>query len=480
LPDLNLSGRITSAVKARAISTSPRLAASRIILSSAGRAGTLYLPRPFSGRISSRTASRAYSFIMPALSGRITTRSTGRITLNVIPLNLSGRIKAISSSRVLSGAVAPILSGRIISASTGRIYVFGLDALLSGRISAISYASSVTPRITPALYLTGRISSRSAAKTSIGISGTIFVSGRIAARSAANIRANLPAILKGTTRTIVTLSGVAQPLFELIRGGTITTMVGAHLLRSELLEPLPPYPLPFPVQPVDYWLNLITSEHISKPRYFKTVGVTVDPVVAGTTLVASIPGLFDLDYSHGEQEDFTGQWIGKSRWMELPNSFFSWDYEGIGWNQANWRGPYDTENTLQRLDDYHYRLLLYATVIANQWDGSIPNAYEAWDTLFHYTGLKVIIQDYGNMTMLYGLLWESAPDQVLLSLFTTGQMDLRPEGIELISYIFQYAPNVPLFSYDAESTSVSGWDYGAWGTLVPPGLGFSPIMMVGE
>jgi hypothetical protein len=41
-----------------------------------------------------------------------------------------------------------------------------------------------------------------------------------------------------------------------------------------------------------------------------------------------------------------------------------------------------------------------ATIIANHWDGSVPAAYEAWDTLFHWTGLKVVIQDYGDMSMM--------------------------------------------------------------------------------
>jgi hypothetical protein len=76
-------------------------------------------------------------------------------------------------------------------------------------------------------------------------------------------------------------------------------------------------------------------------------------------------------------------------------------------------------------------------------------------------------------------LWESAPDTVLLSLFTTGQMNLKPEGIALISYIFQYSPDLPLFAWDAETGSVGGWDEAAWGILVPPGIGYSPIAFGG-
>jgi len=417
------------------------------------------------------------------LTGRVTTHSAARLVLTVSPRNLAARIKTTSTGQSAQLGPLPVLSGRIRTSAAARIAAFGLGSFLSGRIVVTSQAQIVAASLVPQLRLAARLASTSAARRQSQVSGTISLSGQIKTVGALQgwsdrqVPLGISFLWPARIKTTVRLQGTAQPLFALTRGGRITTMVSAQLLRSELLEPLPAYPLPFPVQPLDHWLGLITSEHKPRPKYVKTVSLSVDPVVADTTLAATLPGLFDLDYSHGEQEDFTGQWIGKSRWIELPNPFFSWDFEGMGWNQANWKGPFDSQNALQRLDDYHYRLLLYATVIANHWDGSVPAAYAAWDTLFHWTGLKVVIQDYGNMTMMYGLLWETAPDTVLLSLFTSGQMDLKPEGIALISYIFQTEPGVPLFAWDAETSSVAGWDEGAWGTLVPPGLGISPIIL---
>jgi hypothetical protein len=239
----------------------------------------------------------------------------------------------------------------------------------------------------------------------------------------------------------------------------------------------PPQQLPCePVwtRPLDYYLDLITSEHNQKPNYIGTVTATIEPLVIDEATIASIPCLFDVDVATGVALDYTGQWIGKSRWIELPNVFFSWDTPGLGWDQSNWKGPYDSENALQRLDDYHYRMLLYATIVANHWDGSIPEAYRSWDTVFAGTGIQVVIQDWGNMTMAIGVIGPHSADSVSLSLIMSGAMNLKPEGITLLDYIFQQIPGVPLFAWDAESDSVAGWDQGQWGILVPPGQGYVP------
>jgi Protein of unknown function (DUF2612) len=468
-----LSGRIGLYTSARSSGTSPALFPCRATITVGARADPLYLPRAFAGRVKTTTGVRGAAFIMPALRGRIKATAGIRAATNVTPRNLAGRIKATSTIR--AGASIN-LSGRIGATITARFHVaIGVAPSLTGLISAAT-AARVDPVIATVAPLTGLISASSTAKAvPLATEGNIFLTGRIRTHSQANAAVYLPAWLAGRAKATTRLSnGVIQPLINL-RPSRITTQVRAELLRSELLEPLPPFPIAFPTQPLDHYLDLITSEHVGKPKYEQTVSLSVDAFIEDQELIVTIPGLFDLDYSHGEQEDFTGQWVGKSRWVELPNVFFSWDYEGVGWNQGNWKGPFDTNENLQRLDDYHYRLLLYATIINNHWDGSVPKAYEAWDTLFHWTGLRVIIQDYGNMTMMYGLLWDTAPDTVLLSLFSSGHMDLKPEGVELISYIYQYAPNIPFFGFDAVSDAIAGWDEGSWGTLVPPGSDYTPI-----
>jgi len=238
----------------------------------------------------------------------------------------------------------------------------------------------------------------------------------------------------------------------------------------------PPEPPCEPVwtRPLEYYLSLITSEHNQKPKYMTTVESSIDPIVHNEMTTADLPCLFDVDIAVGEQLDYTGQWVGKTRWIELPNVFFTWDAGGLGWDQAYWKGPYDSENAVQRLDDQHYRLLLYATIVANHWNGSIPDAYRSWDIVFAPTGFQVVIQDWGDMTMAYGLLGPKPIDAITQSLFMSGEMDLKPEGVVLSSYIFQEIPGIPFFGFDGQSNAIAGWDKGQWGILVPPGQGFVP------
>jgi hypothetical protein len=421
------------------------------------------------------------------VSGRITAQGRVQIQIPIftgpaILIQIAGRTAAQSQVKiqplvfVTPPTVLQLVAGRITASGSARLRTPGMRLFLAGRTSA---AGTAQLAITPAalvLHIAGTI--RAAARASFAAPRLspqpVRLSGGILATSTAQLATgNYGTRLAGSISGSTMLSGLAGPQqpFLIGRIGAATRL---WFGIAEIIEPLPPYPPPFPTYDTNYYLDHITSEHNQRPRYMATVGMSVDPMIQDQQLVAGFSGLFDLDYCIGQQEDFTGQWVGKSRWIEIPAGFFSWDEEGLGWNQANWKGPADADNSIERLDDYHYRLLLYATVIANHWNGSVPTAYSAWDTLFQYTGIKVIIQDYGNMTMLYGLLSSGPIDNVLLSLFTTGQMDLRPEGIELRAYALQPTPGVPFFAWDAASDAVHGWDTGYWGLMLTPGQSYIP------
>jgi uncharacterized protein DUF2612 len=465
---VNLAGSITAAGRARVSGSNAFNIAGRITANSRARGSNAY---NIAGRITANSRARingtftvtTYVNLGGTIAATVRARFSGTYRLFLygqiqasaaakatFPVRLAGRITAVAQ---LGSSMPPQLAGRIHAQSVARfqrpLFPTGPGSFLGliGRISASAATRAQLPNIYPLRYqLSGSIYANSGAQLGTGPYYTLLLSGRVTSTSMA--------------------SGLAGP-WQLIVG-IIKAAAQTFFAIAEVQQPLPPYPLPFLTHVTGDYLDLITSEHNQQPKYLGTVGISVDPLVQEQQLAAGIAGLFDLDYSVGEQEDFTGQWIGKSRWMPLPNVFFSWDTEGVGWNQGNWKGPADAATTLERLDDYHYRLLLYATVIANHWDGSIPNAYAAWDTLFQYTGLKVIIQDYGNMTMLYGLLSTTELDAVLVSMFLSGQMDLRPEGVELRAYALQPTPGAPFFSWDSISDSVHGWDTGSWGIMKPP------------
>jgi hypothetical protein len=435
-----LAGRASAASKTRLgnlhLSLAARVSAQTKIQV---RTAALWQRGQLSVTIAGRSRARIGTPFLWQNPGQLTLRIGGRSSarLRVANLWVSGQLSTIIGARSQIRISPPTIS-------------IPTHINLTAKVSAISEARLRFPDLTPhPLSLFGSIS---------GAGKVTWATGRYATTFAGRISARTSLLAASQSRQNV--------LF-----GTITAAAVASLVISELIKPLPDYPSPFPTFTTLDYLNRITSEHNQKPKYMATVADSLESIVEDQQLIAGIVGLFDLDYSVGQQEDFTGQWIGKSRWIEIPSVFFTWDDEGNGWNQANWKGPADSDNSLERLDDYHYRLLLYATIIANHWDGSIPQAYAAWDTLFEYAGLKVIIQDYGNMTMLYGLMSDQILDQVLLSLFLTGQMDLRPEGVALRAYALQPSPGEPFFAWDSDSDSVHGWNEGYWGVMVPPGQG---------
>src|SRR5579862_5364414 len=64
--------------------------------------------------------------------------------------------------------------------------------------------------------------------------------------------------------------------------------------------------------PIDY-RTLITSEHSQQPNFLATVNLTANGIGTITSLLQSLPALFDLDAAMGAQLDVDGKWIGLSR-----------------------------------------------------------------------------------------------------------------------------------------------------------------------
>jgi len=147
--------------------------------------------------------------------------------------------------------------------------------------------------------------------------------------------------------------------------------------------------------PEDYF-SKIAAEHSQRPRFMATVALSVQPYVDGINAANSLIGLFDLDSAVGEQLDFLGQWVGVSRYIAVEtHKWFTLDehHYDLGLDQGLWLTPYDTASELVPLDDSQYRALLHGRIIANQWDGTIPGLYEAWNAVFYGTGYQVLIQD---------------------------------------------------------------------------------------
>ena len=513
-----VSGRITATSRGRSETLAIRQLTGRIAATSQSRSNVLG-SRTLIGRI--RASSQGQSVLTPAvqlpLTGRIRASSSARIIYSTSVWD--GVVRSTSRGRsnllTLSSVETLVLSGTINTTSQARLRRPTLSVVsgaLQGRIRTTSQSLAATRQSLVSGNFAGQIRTTSRSyNTEALFPSPSILQGTITTRSFVTLSALPISDLVGTIRTtawagldqanrrfgasilnttalrvgqlqlrtllegqINTHSWASLPVTQALLSGTIRATSFVRIPNLPLLPQAGPITCPVDVDLIRDYVSLITSEHINRPKYRQTVINTVQPYVDDQKMVGGLPCLFDVDIAVGEQEDFTGQWIGKTRYVTLGDVFFSWDVEGLGWDEANWRGPFDPENMLARLDDYHYRLLLYASIVANRWDGSVPSAYTAWDTLFYGTGYQVVIQDYGNMTMMLGLRGSGPIDVVTQALFSNGHMDLKPEGVSLIDYVFQAEPGVPFFAFDAQTDAASGWDIGYWGHLVPPGQGFIP------
>jgi Protein of unknown function (DUF2612) len=217
------------------------------------------------------------------------------------------------------------------------------------------------------------------------------------------------------------------------------------------------------------FLDLVTSEHASRPNFLAFISIFLQGQADAALVANTLPSLFDLDFAVGVQLDATGQWIGRTRYLPEPvQVYFSWNVAGLGWGQGIWKGPDDPVSGLVRLNDTAYRTLLYAVSAANQWDGTIPGAYAALNILFQPLGYTFLIQDNGNMSMLFALMGPPL-DALITALFVTGQLDLKPATVTLHHVVQSIPGATPFFGWGLQNASIGGWGRGAWGIFSDDG-----------
>lgn len=212
------------------------------------------------------------------------------------------------------------------------------------------------------------------------------------------------------------------------------------------------------------YTDRITSEHNHQPDFMAVVEALTQPMVDVQNLLGSMPGKFDLDNAIGAQLDDVGLWVGISRNVPVPltNVYFSFDTAGLGFDQGNWKGPFDPDAGLTRLDDDTYRLVIRAKIGANHWDGTLESSKAILDSIFG-GGTFVFIQDNQDMSMTIGIAG-NIPSAVFLALLANGIIPLKPEGVGINIVIVTSVDGDPIFGFDMSNDLVAGFDVGAWGT----------------
>lgn len=179
--------------------------------------------------------------------------------------------------------------------------------------------------------------------------------------------------------------------------------------------------------------SLVTSEHRDKPKFMATLTGILQPLSDSITLISSFPSLYDVDNAVGEQLDVVGLWVGISRRVALPiTTWFSWDTQGLGWDQGVWWGVGDpTENTTS-LSDTTYRELIYAKIACNNWDGSAAGALQIITQLVSPDGCTVALTE-GTMSATFTI---SGPiSDLRKSIIEKGYLPLNSAGVS-VSYEF--------------------------------------------
>jgi Protein of unknown function (DUF2612) len=219
---------------------------------------------------------------------------------------------------------------------------------------------------------------------------------------------------------------------------------------------------------LDEYINLITSEHISRPKYLAMISAGLLPIVKLQEILSALPLSFDVDYAIGKQLDVVGEWVGRSRIVEIPLTgvYFSFDDTIItGWDSGVWKSQFDPDSGLPSLPDDQYRTLIKAKIAANNWDGTIPGAYSVWQKAFGVTS-KIAIQDAQDMSFIIALFGLTL-DAVTFALLTKNYIPLKPEGVKITNY--SAAPDSgPIFAFDVNNDLLKGWDQSSWPNEIIP------------
>lgn len=153
------------------------------------------------------------------------------------------------------------------------------------------------------------------------------------------------------------------------------------------------------------YLNLITSEHKARPKFRAWLTVVLEVL----DLNLQIEDHFDLSKAVGNQLDMLGAVIGRSR--ELP------------FQPSNGVSPV--------LDDETYRLLLYSKIIQNQWDGTTPGMYDAWERVF--PDIRLLILDNQDMSM--SVVISGDVPEFVKTIFMTAFGTPKPAGVGMNVWI---------------------------------------------
>ncbi len=181
---------------------------------------------------------------------------------------------------------------------------------------------------------------------------------------------------------------------------------------------------------LSYYMSLLTSEYRLAPNLNAWLETLLSPLNDTTNMLSQMTEAFDLEYAAGVQLDVLGAIVGANRTVNFQPS------HGVS----------------PVLDDTTYRLLIQATIAANQWDGTESALYPIWTALF--PGGRIVINDNQNMSAT--VIMSGVFSSIIQDLIANGYIVPRPEAVEY-TYVFS---ELPVFGLDESNAFIAGLDLG--------------------
>ncbi|HFF9479185.1 TPA: DUF2612 domain-containing protein [Serratia marcescens] len=102
--------------------------------------------------------------------------------------------------------------------------------------------------------------------------------------------------------------------------------------------------------------------------------------------------------------------------------------------------------------------------VVNHWDGTTETLSDVYQIIFPDGKTKIFAVDNFDMTMSVYITGDHITP-VMKAVIELGYLDIKPSTVRIKNYTIT-TESGPLFGFDIDNEFISGFDKGAWGTLL--------------
>lgn len=227
----------------------------------------------------------------------------------------------------------------------------------------------------------------------------------------------------------------------------------------------------------EYYRGLITSEYRLSPKFTAMVLELTKYGQDTDETAENLIEAFDVDTATTAQLDIIGRIVGASRDLNFePTAIAIGDVicptpEELASNEEfpliNTPEPDALDGVRyltgfppaeiqdgNLLNDDVFRLMIKARIIQNTWKGTLPELYKLWNSIFPASKLMQI-QDLQDMS--YNIIMQGDYTDLEQELILHGYIIPKPEGVRINILSFVDLDGLPLFSYDYNNMTYSGY-----------------------